>query len=168
MNRNRSIAAAIFACALIVLGTFGISQSKAATHALQLAPQAMTAAAAPLDINTPPPKISSTRSRVSAPLLPENHRRPPLQSQDRLGEEEDSPPGHLQQNRGHDHRQAARKVIRVRIRSLPTKRPGAFPSFTETPRSFFASTFSRTGSQPVCTALSARCAFPLGAFRRVT
>jgi competence protein ComEA len=52
MNRNRSIAAAIFACALVVLGTFGISQSKAATHTLLLAPQAMTAAAAPLDINT--------------------------------------------------------------------------------------------------------------------
>jgi competence protein ComEA len=57
MNRNRSIAAAILACALVVLGTFGIQQSKASTHALRLAatpaPQAMTAASsAPLDINT--------------------------------------------------------------------------------------------------------------------
>jgi competence protein ComEA len=56
MNRNRSLAAVILACAFVVLGTFGIQQSKASTHSLMLAaapaPQAMTAAAAPLDINT--------------------------------------------------------------------------------------------------------------------
>jgi competence protein ComEA len=56
MNRNRSIAAAaILACALMVLGTFGIRESHASARAFvaAAAPQAMTAAKSdPLDINT--------------------------------------------------------------------------------------------------------------------
>jgi DNA uptake protein ComE-like DNA-binding protein len=58
MNRNRSIAAAaILACALMVLGTFGIRESHASARAFVAAAapatQAMTATKAePLDINT--------------------------------------------------------------------------------------------------------------------
>src|ERR1700691_5817921 len=58
MNRNRSIVVGtILACALVVLGTLGIGQSKASEHRLGMlaspAPQAMTSTKAePLDINT--------------------------------------------------------------------------------------------------------------------
>jgi DNA uptake protein ComE-like DNA-binding protein len=57
MNRNRSIAAAILACALMVLGTLGIRESHASARAFAVAaapaPQAMTATKSePLDINT--------------------------------------------------------------------------------------------------------------------
>ena len=58
MNRNRSIfMGALLTCALVVLGTLGLTTSKAASHSLGLsaspAPQAMTATKSePLDINT--------------------------------------------------------------------------------------------------------------------
>jgi len=58
MNRNRSIVmGALLACALLVLGTLGIQQSKASVHGLGMlaspAPQAMTSTKSePLDINT--------------------------------------------------------------------------------------------------------------------
>ena len=104
MNRKNLLTRILLTVVVLSLMT-GLSAAQEGAKTSTKASSTMAASGDLLDIN------SATKDQLDAcpalgGILAEDHRRPSLQSEDGLGKEKNRSSSHLQQDQGHDHRQA--------------------------------------------------------------
>ena len=104
LSANRALATLL---AMFLLSALIFAQARETGSVPEMNASQSAMAGDKLDINTRHQGSAQTTSRHRRRLFAEDHRRPPLPREDRSGSQKDYSAGHLRQDQGSDHRQAA-------------------------------------------------------------